>query len=555
MARPDSFILQHTRGITIVRSYLVLCALALIVFGVVSCPALYPVPSSDAGLYLYFGHLVLEGKVPYLDFWIDKGPVTFFLNALGLFVGGGTMWGVWALEIVLLWIAVCAGYRVMLEAFGKVPALVGSVVWICSLPVVSGKGYYVQLYGMPMEWIGLLLFWLTIKKGHAFWRSFALGVLAALAFLTLPNLIGLYAAVVVYCAAFVVLRRNTLEHLAILAAMALGVVSVAVVCTAYFAAHGALAAYWDCTFVYGSLALSSSRETVSPVLALGHAFKLIPQMALILVFWMGAAKLVLTGGEVLKREDSRLVVMALVWLPIEVALATMSGRHQQYYLVMWLPVMGLFSAYGLSRILAWRSERASSGKPAPYGRPIRILFVVVVSAVALAAVLLNTPRLLKALKRIESDHIEQETALYIRRTTSKSDRILLWGGAPAIYFLSERDSPTKFAFQTALVTRGYQKPEMVDVILADLRKHKTVFVIDEPHNLLVPDIECRGTTWPCFAIFRPMPEIARIPEYVRQRYCLVQTYSQDDREFRIYALRSFARLKHLGPYAVPKTPG
>lgn len=52
----------------------------------------------DNGFFLYSGSQILKGKLPYLDFWDSKGPLIFYINALGLFIGKGTRWGVWLLE-------------------------------------------------------------------------------------------------------------------------------------------------------------------------------------------------------------------------------------------------------------------------------------------------------------------------------------------------------------------------------------------------------------------------------------------------------------------------
>ncbi|MDD5885245.1 MAG: hypothetical protein PUC66_04290 [Erysipelotrichaceae bacterium] len=48
----------------------------------------YDSMNRDAEFYLWTGREILEGKKPYLDFYDHKGPLVFYLNALGMAMGG-----------------------------------------------------------------------------------------------------------------------------------------------------------------------------------------------------------------------------------------------------------------------------------------------------------------------------------------------------------------------------------------------------------------------------------------------------------------------------------
>ena len=50
-------------------------------------------PGMDNGVFLYGGQQLLVGKTPYLDFWDHKGPLIYFINALGLMIGKGSRAG------------------------------------------------------------------------------------------------------------------------------------------------------------------------------------------------------------------------------------------------------------------------------------------------------------------------------------------------------------------------------------------------------------------------------------------------------------------------------
>ncbi len=53
------------------------------------------IPNRDSGAFLYIGQRILKGDIPYRDIWDHKPPCIFFINALGLFIGRGAIWGVW----------------------------------------------------------------------------------------------------------------------------------------------------------------------------------------------------------------------------------------------------------------------------------------------------------------------------------------------------------------------------------------------------------------------------------------------------------------------------
>ncbi len=51
-------------------------------------------PERDSGVFLYVDGQILDGRIPYRDVWDHKGPILYYLNALGLTVANGSMMGV-----------------------------------------------------------------------------------------------------------------------------------------------------------------------------------------------------------------------------------------------------------------------------------------------------------------------------------------------------------------------------------------------------------------------------------------------------------------------------
>jgi hypothetical protein len=59
------------------------------------------VPDRDSGVYLYVDAHP-SGDTPYVDVWDHKGPLIYFINALGVSIDPGGEKGIWLLEAIAL---------------------------------------------------------------------------------------------------------------------------------------------------------------------------------------------------------------------------------------------------------------------------------------------------------------------------------------------------------------------------------------------------------------------------------------------------------------------
>ena len=82
-------------------SFLLLCFLSFIflAFFSVSTSFLYDYPKSiDSHVYQVIGKLWNEGYLPYVDVWDHKGPVIYFINAIG-YALTGNKYGVFIIQL------------------------------------------------------------------------------------------------------------------------------------------------------------------------------------------------------------------------------------------------------------------------------------------------------------------------------------------------------------------------------------------------------------------------------------------------------------------------
>ena len=88
---------------------LALSAAVITVFSVYTTP-ISPYYGNDSAFFLLMGKGVTQGKIPYLDLYDQKGPMIFYVNALGYLLTGDR-YGIFLMQIVNLTAACLIVYR------------------------------------------------------------------------------------------------------------------------------------------------------------------------------------------------------------------------------------------------------------------------------------------------------------------------------------------------------------------------------------------------------------------------------------------------------------
>lgn len=452
-------------------------------------------PAEDSGVFFYAAQRLLDGGAPYRDIWDHKPPGVYFVDAMGLALGGRT--GVWLVQLAFLVAAALLGYRALRREFGTAAALVGSVAWLVTLPrlfLELGQTSFVEFYALPLQFGALLLLRdiRTLPAG----RAAAIGVLGGAALLFKPTLVGIWIAI-----GLVTLLQRRRDALAPMTQVAVGALVPLAIVSAWAAAQGVLGEMVDQAFVYNRAyaAFAPVSDRIEAVLS-GLRLTLPSGLAAVAIgAWLYAA--------LTRRFDLTLLSVALVAFPIEIALSTW-GRGYHYYFISWLPSMAILAAFVVSELRRIVPPRIAW--------PALALGLIAMSAL---------PALLVARLALTTDEGRfSSAAAYVAANTRPDDTVLIWGSHTEVLFLADRRSPTRYVYQyAALATRGYATPARVEEFLADLQRGRPALILDaSAESFVTPPLDLAGLR----AWVSPEPQYASLPELERVVEYIVANYDR-----------------------------
>ena len=213
--------------------------------------------NGDNAIFLLLGKGITEGKTCYVDLFDHKGPILFFIEALGLTIGGRT--GVWCIECLgaLLSVAMIVKTCKELESKWIVPVLATAIVYL----YLFGHGNLSENFSLPMIYVCLYFaakYYKSEEVKHPPIYALIYGIaFGLLAFIRINN--ALIICAVVLCIIIRLIKNKQFGNLLLnLTAGAAGAVLVAAPICLYFYSKDALYDMFYCTFLYNLLYAGTS---------------------------------------------------------------------------------------------------------------------------------------------------------------------------------------------------------------------------------------------------------------------------------------------------------
>ena len=127
-----------------------------------SNPGLNP-PGRDGGFFLYVGKALRSGATLYKDIWDSKGPIIFWINALG--VGSDySRWGLYLIQVLFSFAALVLIYFSLKRVYRPMTALLSAILGSYLLKIVIGPGNSTEEYSLLFTWIAIFALPLTAAR-------------------------------------------------------------------------------------------------------------------------------------------------------------------------------------------------------------------------------------------------------------------------------------------------------------------------------------------------------------------------------------------------------
>lgn len=269
----------HKKVTNIIVSMVLSILFAIAVF--TSSNPIWNYSGVDSACFILMGRGILSGKIPYLDLVDNKGPVLYFLNALGQFIFPNTI-GIWILEILFLFVSL----RTIAWITHKMNIRMDFLPQVCYLIIISRL---IENGNMGEEYSNLFsLLAFAVALNYVFDNrqkisrkyGFSIGILFCLSFFIRPNNALPIAALIIVLAVGLIIQKDY-KNLGICVLSAfLGFLIVFIPLLLYLFIHGAVVDWISQTFLVNLLYAQDSGQTILQMLNSNYGYKCLAMFVL-----------------------------------------------------------------------------------------------------------------------------------------------------------------------------------------------------------------------------------------------------------------------------------
>ena len=453
--------------------YLLAGVLIAILFGVGQTAAHLRTDETDCWLFAYYADQMLQGRQLYGELWDNKPPGIFWINALGLQIGGG-YGGVIALCVLASAVALGVFFLIAQRWYGRTPAIIGTVLASLYLSHQMYRGgtnrpeTFVVLFDLAA------VFWYQRGLRSPSARLWLLaGGMAGMSFLFKQTGVAAFAAILVH-QLFLAARERRIgrERLRVLAWLALGWVGACGLAIIALLLSSDLKWAWDAIVLF-VLRFSAARHGGVPWPTLFGMSEHIEILALPLILAVAAVAYALacrlrrkpvSGEQVCAGDDVGIPLLLTVWF-LGAGFIAFAGPNKAYHYM--LPALSPLVLLATMSIELLIHQRADHTRLPPY--VLRYVAVVWFAYMGFAPLKHQIIQLNNAVyMRLEQpEPFGDETMVdFVKTVTEEDDRIFLWRYLPHVYWASGRSSGARFHSMINVGQLGRHGQYIVDDVLA-----------------------------------------------------------------------------------------
>ncbi len=469
-ATPQGFASRHAPAL---QAVLVAALLGVGVLAVLlpANPAVHGL-ERDSGFYMYIGDHILQGKLPYRDAWESKPPAIFYLNAAALWLGRGSRWGVWLVELVFLAAAVALCFLFTARRWGTAPAVFTVLLVLVGFQQTFQGGNYTEEYPLPLHFAAVVLLPGLARNPRQKWGNAALGFLLGCVFLFRPNNIVVEAAIVLALAVLRLMEKDLRGLLLQWAWIGLGAAVPLIGTGVYFWSQGLLPDLLNASLLYNLAYSSTQIAGVSPLKVGLRAFGPV-------LLAIAAIGYVLAAVRLRSNDPQRpLYLFLLFGLPLAVLLSDPARRTYLHYYMNWVPFIGLLGGLALHAVLSrgW-AVRLQAPRTSFAFLGAGLLAAVLFFGWGGAAQAAQTAFRMFATRGETGVELVPTVASYVAEHTGEKDTVLFWAVEPGYNFMSRREAPSGVLYYPLYVPSPISDA-LNERFLAELRQNRPALIVD-----------------------------------------------------------------------------
>jgi len=444
----------------------------------------------DSGVFIYSAKAIMNSKIMYKEVFDHKGPLIYLINILGLVILNGNLIGVWIVELISLFIATIFFYKSSRLFFDETASFFSVVFALNTIMPLLEAGDLTEEYYLCFAAIALFLFLRALKADFVFSFSdvFLISVCAACAMMLRINLVALWVSFTIVAAVFLVYKKRIGSLITYKLWVWIGIAVVVVPFIVYFYMHHALADAWYANWTFNlHYAHTTARASWSGI------WDAISSMAPTHVGLVMLAYFIVAVKWAIKEPQNRILHLfsVLAFLLTLIIGCGLTARVQSHYALAVIPAIIVPAAFLLQKMKCLSSR-------------YHALFCLI----AVLCISIHAYRLQKIFVRLALQRKTEQLQIIncIKENTSQSDLISVMGNNSLLYYLSGRNSCSRFHYQFPLVK--------IDSNIT--KEYYTDIVTNKPRLIL-----CAGDDLSllpsCFAVLLNK-------DYTRIRYDGVQSY-------------------------------
>lgn len=433
-----------------IGTFFILLFFILISFHILtdSNPGFNP-PGRDGGFFLYVGKALRSGATLYKDIWDSKGPIIFWINALG--VGSDySRWGLYLIQVLFSFAALVLIYFSLKKVYRPMTALLSAILGSYLLKIVIGPGNSTEEFSLLFTWIAIFALVLLIDNPtKSFWPFFLMGASLIINFLLRANNIGTVSMALLSGMIFIFTKREEVSLWKPILFTLAGVLAIALPVSLYLVIKGTFTAMIDAAFIYNYFYSTVRGQAFSN--SLQPAIKIFDWWFYIFGFiWLVA--IIFFVYDLIKKRFSPFLLLTILAFPLEIIMSSISGRGFRHYFICWIPALTLLSAFAFSIIQREVISSHFSELVEKKRFALAALILLVITIIPYHQSSYDGIRYIRSsilYPDWTNDYVEP-TARVIAGLTDEQDKVLVFGGQAGINMMAKRDSINAALFYPAI---------------------------------------------------------------------------------------------------------